>query len=404
MSAPTPQKRRSLREVTFLTLKNAVSLMVGIALLVFLTIMVVGARRWYFALIASILLLVNYAVKHYVSLRYKWKACLYAIDFVLLLAETYFVGDQYISIMYVLFLSDFYFGGAQLRGAFVYTICSFAAYILCIYLAGDFPVGASDVVSFILTQLLLFIVVFLLVNMLVAVAKRNEKIQQSLKEITEREEKLREAYKSLEEVTILEERNRIAKRIHDTTGHSITTIIMQTEAAKLIIDKDPEEAKRVIASANLQAQSALKEMRESVRLISGEEVRFDLIAEIERAIEQTTENTGIVVRTRIDESVQVDVKTARFLYQALKEGLHNGIRHGGSTAFFFELSATGNALNFLLSDNGKGAENFAPQFGLKKMREEAEELGGSATFRTEKGEGFEIEICLPYIKAGTEKK
>lgn len=378
--------------------------MVGIALLVFLTIMVVGARRWYFALIASILLLVNYAVKHYVSLRYKWKACLYAIDFVLLLAETYFVGDQYISIMYVLFLSDFYFGGAQLRGAFVYTICSFAAYILCIYLAGDFPVGASDAVSFILTQLLLFIVVFLLVNMLVAVAKRNEKIQQSLKEITEREEKLREAYKSLEEVTILEERNRIAKRIHDTTGHSITTIIMQTEAAKLIIDKDPEEAKRVIASANLQAQSALKEMRESVRLISGEEVRFDLIAEIERAIEQTTENTGIVVRTRIDESVQVDVKTARFLYQALKEGLHNGIRHGGSTAFFFELSATGNALNFLLSDNGKGAENFAPQFGLKKMSEEAVELGGDATFRTEKGEGFEIEICLPYIKSGTEKK
>lgn len=378
--------------------------MVGIALLVFLTIMVVGARRWYFALIASILLLVNYAVKHYVSLRYKWKACLYAIDFVLLLAETYFVGDQYISIMYVLFLSDFYFGGAQLRGAFVYTICSFAAYILCIYLAGDFPVGASDVVSFILTQLLLFIVVFLLVNMLVAVAKRNEKIQQSLKEITEREEKLREAYKSLEEVTILEERNRIAKRIHDTTGHSITTIIMQTEAAKLIIDKDPEEAKRVIASANLQAQSALKEMRESVRLISGEEVRFDLLAEIERAIEQTTENTGIVVRTRIDESVQVDVKTARFLYQALKEGLHNGIRHGGSTAFFFELAVSGDTINLLLSDNGKGAENFTPQFGLKKMREEAEELGGRATFRTEKGEGFEIEICLPYIKAGTEKK
>lgn len=378
--------------------------MVGIALLVFLTIMVVGARRWYFALIASILLLVNYAVKHYVSLRYKWKACLYAIDFVLLLAETYFVGDQYISIMYILFLSDFYFGGAQLRGAFVYTICSFAAYILCIYLAGDFPVGASDVVSFILTQLLLFIVVFLLVNMLVAVAKRNEKIQQSLKEITEREEKLREAYKSLEEVTILEERNRIAKRIHDTTGHSITTIIMQTEAAKLIIDKDPKEAKRKIVSANLQAQSALKEMRESVRLISGEEVRFDLIAEIERAIEQTTENTGIVVRTRIDESVQVDVKTARFLYQALKEGLHNGIRHGGSTAFFFELAVAGDTINLLLSDNGKGAEKFTPQFGLKKMREEAEELGGRATFRTEKGEGFEIEICLPYHKAGAEKR
>ncbi len=404
MRAPNKRQRRPLSAVTYALLKNAVSMIVGVTLLVFLTIMVFEARQWYFALIAGILLLINYVVKNRVSLRYKWKACLYAIDFVLLLAETYFVGDQYISIMYVLFLSDFYFGGAQLRGAFVYTLCSFVAYVLCIYLAGDFPIGASSVVSFVLTQLVLFAVVFVLVNMLVAVAKRNDKIQQSLKEITSREEKLREAYKSLEEVTILEERNRIAKRIHDTTGHSITTIIMQTEAAKLIIDKDPEEAKRKIASANLQAQSALKEMRESVRLISGEEVRFDLIAEIERAIEQTTENTGIVVRTRIDESVQVDVKTARFLYQALKEGLHNGIRHGGSTAFFFELSVAGNVVNFLLSDNGKGAENFTPQFGLKKMREEAAELGGTATFRTEKDEGFEIEICLPYIKTGAEKK
>ena len=133
-------------------------------------------------------------------------------------------------------------------------------------------------------------------------------------------------------------------------------------------------------------------------------MRFDLIAEVERAIAQTTENTGIAVRTRIDQTVQTDVQTARFLYQALKEGLHNGIRHGGSTAFFFELSATETEINFLLSDNGRGAQSFTPAFGLKKMMEEAEELGGRVKFQTEQGEGFEIEICLPIRRAGTEKE
>ena len=97
----------------------------------------------------------------------------------------------------------------------------------------------------------------------------NKKLRAAYEELDESNKKLQEAYQELQEVTALEERQRIAKDIHDTAGHSITTIIMQTEAAKLVIDSDPEDAKRKIAAANLQARNALEELRESVHLLSG---------------------------------------------------------------------------------------------------------------------------------------
>lgn len=114
--------------------------------------------------------------------------------------------------------------------------------------------------------------------MLNVIIKKNKEVVKKLQEVAEREKKLQEAYENLKEMAQLEERNRIAKQIHDTTGHSITTIIVQTEAAKLKFDTDPEEAKSRIVSANMQAVTALEELRKSVRVLSGEYVPFNLVA------------------------------------------------------------------------------------------------------------------------------
>ena len=82
---------------------------------------------------------------------------------------------------------------------------------------------------------------------------------------------------------------------------------------------------------------------------------------------------------------------------ALHECLANGIRHGGGTAFLFELRDAGNYIEFLFSDNGKGVDmkNFKEGFGLTGMRAKAESLGGMVNFSSEEGEGFEIRLSLP---------
>ena len=206
---------------------------------------------------------------------------------------------------------------------------------------------------------------------------------------------MEKAYADLAEVTALEERQRVAKDIHDTAGHSVTTVIMQTEAAKLVIEKNPAEAKSRIVAANLQAKHALEELRESVHLLSGAKENVTLKEALTAILHESSDGTGIVIRSDVDE-ITVSSAKFRFLCNSLKEGVSNGLRHGGATAFYFELKREENTLKFLLADNGCGVkEPFVKGFGLNGMEERAQSLGGSVEYSFEEDGGFEIEITLP---------
>ena len=89
---------------------------------------------------------------------------------------------------------------------------------------------------------------------------------------------------------------------------------------------------------------------------------------------------------------------AFFIYSSFKEGLSNGLRHGKSTAFFFELKITDNTVKFLLSDNGTGTNSLSLGYGLNSMKKSAESFGGTIDFSTDSGEGFEIKMTLPTKK------
>jgi signal transduction histidine kinase len=210
------------------------------------------------------------------------------------------------------------------------------------------------------------------------------------------EKELKKAYEAVAEVTALEERQRIAKEIHDTAGHSLTTVIMQTESAKLIMEKDPLSAKQKIVSANLQAKNALEELRNSVHLLSGLSDTQTLKSVLESVIHDSTDGTGIKIRSEIEE-LKTSPAKARFLCNTLKEGISNGLRHGNATAFWFELKTENDKIKFLLSDNGKGVSSNAPSlgFGLKTMGERVRAFGGEIAFHSEENEGFEIAISLP---------
>jgi signal transduction histidine kinase len=170
---------------------------------------------------------------------------------------------------------------------------------------------------------------------------------------------------------------------------------MQTESAKRIIDSNPEEAKAKIVAANLQAKHALEELRNSVHLLSGVQENMTLKSALLAIIHESMDGTGIVIRSEIEE-VAVGEKYYRFLCNALREGISNGIRHGGATAFWFELKSLDKKVSFLLSDNGKGVDGEVQMgFGLRMMKERAGALGGALTIVTGIEEGFEFHLELP---------
>ena len=350
-------------------------------------------------LAAEGLLLIENAVKMWALKRWSQKIVCYVLDSLLLLVITYFTDGTLISTQYVIILSEFYLTQENFTSSIVMGVSSLVLFLVMSGVARGLKNESVDVwwiLSNSFNDLIIFVLHFSVLNLMLLIYRKNNEIEKTLDELNETNRKLREAYNELQAVTVLEERQRIAKDIHDTAGHSITTVIMQTEAAKLVIDKDVEDAKRKITSANLQAKHALEELRESVHLLSGAEGKQSLRDMLLRIVHESSDGTGVTVRHFIDD-VNLGDEKARFICNTLKEGISNGMRHGGATAFWFELKEGDGLVSFQLSDNGKGMRlsDLKEGFGLEGMRRRAANLGGTVWFETEPDEGFEIHMTLP---------
>ena len=173
---------------------------------------------------------------------------------------------------------------------------------------------------------------------------------------------------------------------------------MQTEAAKLLVDSDPEAAKSKIISANIAAKNALDQMRSSVHLLAGRPAALSLKDGIEEIVAQTVDSTDLKIRCDI-EDISLDEERTRFLCNSVKECISNGIRHGGATAFYIEAKRNKDDIILLVSDNGSGIAGGAMEgYGLKSMREKAVEFGGGMRISGEQDEGCEVEVKIRFTK------
>ena len=331
------------------------------------------------------------------------KMRLYAVDAAVSCAFMFLSEGFYPIAIFMIVLTEFYITAEGTSPAIIMVcvgcVIFEVGFILQRWLLLKVSILKLSVVTQSFGTLLALVLHFLIVQIGLAFYRQFLKLSKTLTELDKSKQELEKAYEVVAEVSALEERQRIAKDIHDTAGHSITTVIMQTESAKRIIDKNPEEAKSKIVSANLQAKHALEELRECVHLLSGMQVRETLRTALENIIHDSTDGTNITIRSQIAE-VEASPTKHRFICNTLKEGISNGLRHGGATAFWFELKEENGEIQFLLSDNGNGLnmENLHPGFGLSAMQERAVSLGGEVRFATEEDEGFELYLSLPSDK------
>ena len=238
-------------------------------------------RAWQGYLPVLLVLLAENAVKIWALKTFAQKIACYVLDILCLIVLTIFTNGQLISTLYIVILSEFYLGQEKLGGSIAMGVASIVIFLAARAISGFLNGDGLNLVSLItgaFNDLLLMALHFFVFNFAIQIYRKNKELAAMYKELSESNEKLRGAYEELgesneklrvaygrlQETAALEERQRIAKDIHDTAGHSITTIIMQTEAAKLAVGGDPAEAKRMIAAANLQAKNALEELRESI--------------------------------------------------------------------------------------------------------------------------------------------
>ena len=352
-------------------------------------------------IIASAVLTVGNAVRLFLAKSSAVKVVCFILEMVASVAMIALTGSNYLIFLYIIILSGYYLTSKKPIYTLAVFISSIPVYITSYWLAMSLWRGGTElpyavVISDSVWALVALTAHFFLMNFALGFYRQYLKLDKALKELGESRSELQKAYDSLAEATALEERQRIAKEIHDTAGHSITTVIMQTEAARLVIDKNPEDAKVKLIAANLQAKNALEQLRESVHVLSGNTARGTLRTELTKVIEESASGTGISIRYEI-EDITVSAAKDRMLCNALKECISNGLRHGGATAFWVELKPEFGQVKLLVSDNGCGVDvgGLKKGFGLSAMSESAERFGGSLQLTSEEGDGLEVVVRLP---------
>lgn len=201
---------------------------------------------------------------------------------------------------------------------------------------------------------------------------------------------------SIEELTLLRERNRISREIHDSVGHALSTIAIQLGAIERTIGRDQNTAEELIKSLRTFTQSSLKDVRMAVREMKPKEFEeYEGILVIEDLINKFKKLTGVDVRLSFTkERWPLNSDQTYVIYRIVQEFLSNSTRHGKATSVRIVMAFTVHNLVVTLKDNGVGAENIEEGIGFKSIRERALEIGGTFDYSTNLGEGFLVRLEL----------
>ncbi|MGN0811887.1 MAG: sensor histidine kinase [Candidatus Coproplasma sp.] len=346
-------------------------------------------------------LIILCAIEVYGAITFKGRVAIYVLDFLLLLVINSITGSVFLSALYCIILTQIYLNlNVFHTKIIVFAVSSVGFTSTCVigwFIRHHWVIAPEQIFELVSDGFVGVIVIaahFIITNFIIGFYYTNIKLREALKASDERKAELESVYKELSETAVFQERNRIARDIHDNAGHSMTAVIMQTEAAKLLIDTNPEEAKAKIISANIQAKNALEQMRESVHLLAGRSGVQSVGQEIAEVLAQTMDSTDVTVRSDISD-VELSWERRHFILNSLKECLANGIRHGGATAFYVEFGQDGENVILTVSDNGCGLPpDFKEGFGLKGIREKATVFGGKLLVESEPDDGCEVKIII----------
>lgn len=252
--------------------------------------------------------------------------------------------------------------------------------------------------GFIISTAIFFVVVFSQFRLNEQQAR--EKAEELAKQLKVANHQLAEYASQVEELAATQERNRLAREIHDNLGHYLTIVNVQIEAAKVTFDSDPRRALDLLNKAQELTQKGLASVRESVSALRVSPVENRQLAEAISALIEETRAIGISTKFDIfGEPRTVHEKVALALYRAVQEGLTNVRKHAHASRVDVELDfSQPDKIRLSIRDDGTGAVDTSSGFGLVGIRERVHLLGGDCRIETQVGMGFCLEVSVPVVE------
>lgn len=219
-------------------------------------------------------------------------------------------------------------------------------------------------------------------------------------ELASANQRLRKYALMIENQATLQERNRIAREMHDSVGHSLTAQSIQLENVEVWMASDRAKASDHLTKARSLGKDALQNVRHTVATLRNNPLKGQSLSQaLTKMTQEFERTTSIQVQFSTHLETPVPREMAAALYRLVQEALTNVSKHSEATQVTINLTEQEMELSLKISDNGKG---FLPGknttgFGLQGMQERTVALGGLFELHSQPQTGCHIQIQIPRL-------
>lgn len=216
-------------------------------------------------------------------------------------------------------------------------------------------------------------------------------------------------YEQTREYAVIEERNRLARELHDSVTQSLFSVSLLTETALSVWDRDPAKARERLERARELASGALTEMRALIFELRPTALQQEgLVNALKKhlAARRSRESLNAALRV-IGAEQRLPAATEEALFRIVQESLNNVVKHASATRVEVTLTFQRKRLKVCTIDNGKGFrvssssssasldQHRTDTLGMSSMRERAESVGGTLVVRSTPGKGTRVCVEVP---------
>lgn len=250
--------------------------------------------------------------------------------------------------------------------------------------------------------IVIYLAAYILVAAFSVVIKQNQLVQQQLLDANQQ---LHRYSQQVEDLTAANERNRLARELHDSVTQTIFSMTLLTRSALMLQERDPDQVPEKLTELSGLAQSALKEMRALITQLQPLSISEDgLPAVLNKHIDELNRRHDLQIRLEIQpEPLALNAKQQGEIFRIIQEGLNNIIKHSQTKNALVQLLEEDDLFQAVIADQGRGFNPQSPDqdtltFGLESMRQRSQELGGELLIESEPGAGTRVICKLPLSK------
>ena len=208
-------------------------------------------------------------------------------------------------------------------------------------------------------------------------------------------------YVQAQELAALEERQRLARELHDSVTQALFGIRIGVHTARALFHRDPDKALESLEYVHTLAQGGMAEMRALLFELRPESLAVEgLVVALQKQAEALTARHEVPVKTTLGKEPAVSLQIKEALYRIAQEALQNTFKHAHPSRVEVSLECFDGDIVLEIQDDGVGfdtAGSFPGHLGLQSMRERATRLGGSLEIESAPGRGTRVRALIPVV-------